>query len=153
MRIPSLARLILLAALVFPWPALAQTTVVSAGPSDPCAAPLIAKTTVPIGVATATTTQLVAPDGTTKVYVCGGAISIAPSATSADTALFEYGTSTACTGTHALTGTLGNGDLTSAAPPIVVPLAGLVTPPSQGLCIVTAGTAVSVQGFLTYVQQ
>jgi hypothetical protein len=122
--------------------------------ADPCLSPSVVKTTVPIAVTSATTTQLVAPSGTTATYICGGVFTIAPSATSADTALFESGTGATCTGTYAMTGTFGNGDLTTAAAPIVVPLVGeLVTPASQGVCVVTAGTAVSVQGYVTEVQQ
>lgn len=132
-------------------------TIASDQYADPCQSG-VAKSSVPIAVATATTTSLVAVSGSTTVYVCGFSISIAPSATAADTALFEYGTSTNCTGTHALTGTYGDGDLTSAAPPIVVDYgnAGATifkSAASAGVCIVTAGTAVSVQGVLTYVQQ
>lgn len=124
--------------------------------SDPCTS--AAKSSVAISVATATTTSLVAVSGSTVAYVCGFAMTIAPSATAADTALFEYGTSTTCTSPTSLTGTFGNGDLTSAAP--VAPVSygdGLATvfkgAASAGICIVTTGTAVSVQGVLTYVQQ
>lgn len=124
---------------------------------DPCASSAVAKSSVPIAVTSATTTQLVAISGTTQIFVCGVSMTIAPSATSADTALFEYGTSTNCTGTHALTGTFGNGDLTSAAgvAPIQIGFGGsaFVVPSANGLCLVSAGTAVSIQGVLTYVQQ
>ena len=133
---------------------LCGSGVVSVSAVDPCISSAITKASVPITIATATTTQLVAPSGTKAVYICGGVFTIAPSATSADTALIEYGTSTNCTGTHALTGTFGNGDLTSAAPPVAINLTGeLNTPASQGVCVVTTGTAVSVQGYITYVQQ
>ena len=124
--------------------------------TDPCMSG--AKTSVAINVKSATTTSLVAVSGSTSIYVCGFSFSIAPSATSADSAELEYGTSTACTGTHALTGVFGDGDLTSATSPIVVSYGGsgamvTSTPGSQGLCLVTAGTAVDVQGVLTYIQQ
>ncbi len=133
-----------------------STQVLSVQANDPCT--YAAKSSAAIAVASATTTSLVAVSGTTSVYVCGFSMTIAPSATAADTALFEYGTSTNCTGTHALTGTYGNGDLTSAAPvvPVVYGSGGytvMTAPASQGVCIVTTGTAVSVQGILTYVQQ
>jgi hypothetical protein len=117
-----------------------------------------AKSSVPINVTSATTTSLFAVSGTKAVYVCGFSITIAPSLTSAATALFEYGTSASCTGTHALTGILGGGYVAAAANlPIPVSYGdGNATifgaPASNGVCIVTAGTAVSVQGVLTYVQ-
>ena len=124
--------------------------------ADPCATQVTLS--APISVATATTTQLVAPSGTKSVYVCGFAFSVAPSATAAATAQLEYGTSTDCTGTHALTGKFGAGDLTSAAPPLPVSYGGAghsvaATPASQGVCLVTTGTTVDVEGVLTYVQQ
>ncbi len=130
--------------------------VLSVQANDPCT--YAAKSSAAIAVATATTTSLVAVSGSTSIYVCGFSMTIAPSATAADTALFEYGTSTNCTGTHALTGTYGAGDLTSAAPVTHVNYGTggytvMTAPASQGVCIVTAGTAVSVQGILTYVQQ
>ncbi len=124
--------------------------------ADPCFAS--AKSSAAISVASATTTSLVAVSGSTVVYVCGFSMTIAPSATAADTAAFEYGTGAACTGPTLLTGTFGNGDLTSAAP--VVPISYgdgghtiFKSAASAGICILTAGTAVSVQGVLTYVQQ
>lgn len=124
--------------------------------SDPCGS--AAKSSVAISVGTAATTQLVAISGSLAIYVCGFAMTIAPSGTSADTALFEYGTSSNCTGTNALTGTFGNGDLTSATGVLAVSHGGasqtiMKAPSANGLCIVTAGTAVNVQGVLSYVQQ
>ena len=126
--------------------------------ADPCGSPSIAKSSAAISVTSATTTSLVAVSGSTTVYVCGFSISIAPSATSADTALFEYGTGAACSSPTSLTGTFGNGDLTTAAPPAIVSYGGggstvFKSAASAGICIVTAGTTVNVQGVLTYVQQ
>lgn len=121
---------------------------------DPCSG---TKSSAAINVTSATTTALVAVSGSTTVYVCGGVFTIAPSATSADTAQLEYGTGVACAGSPTvLTGTFGNGDLTTAAPPIVVPIGSGATAiksaASNGICIVTTGTTVNVQGFITYVQ-
>lgn len=131
---------------------IANTTIPTA--LNPCASTAVAKSTVAVNITSATTTQIVAVSSGKAVYVCGGTITIAPSATSADTAKLEYGTSTNCTGTNALSGTFGDGDLTSAAPPIVVDFpSGIATPASQGVCIVSAGTAVNIQGTVTYVQQ
>jgi hypothetical protein len=131
----------------------------SGSSTDPCASSGVAKSSVPINVTSATTTSLVATSGTTTVYVCGFAITIAPSATSADTALFERGTGAACVTTQAaLTGTFGNGDLTSAAPVVSVVYGGgsqtvFKSAGTDAICIVTTGTAVNVQGVMTYVQQ
>lgn len=124
--------------------------------ADPCLSNAYLKSSVAISVSSATTTQLVAPSSGVTVYVCGAVFSIAPSATSADVASFTTGTGATCgTGTVTQTGTFGNGDLTSAAPPIVITFPSDGTDfsgaPGAGLCIITAGTAVSVQGFLTYV--
>lgn len=134
----------------------ASVPVTFASDQDPCS--YAQKSSAAITVTSGTTTSLVAVSGSTTVYVCGFAITIAPSAVTAATALFEYGTGAACTSPTSLTGTFGNGDLTSAAG--VAPIlygngAGTIfkSAASNGICILTAGNAVSVQGVLTYVQQ
>ena len=133
---------------------------VTEGVADPCQEPSVAKSSVAISASSAATAKLVGAISGKAVYVCGFSLSIAPSATAADTAQFEYGTkvSSDCdTDATALTGTYGNGDLTSAAGVATISNSGpgtiFATPASQEVCIVTAGTAVSVQGVLTYVQQ
>jgi hypothetical protein len=133
-----------------------STQYLSVQTADPCNA--AAKSSAPINVTSAATTSLVAVSGTTTVYVCGISFTIAPSATTADTALFEYGTGAACTSPTVLTGTYGSGDLTSAAPVVPVNYGGggqtiFKSAASAGICILTAGTAVNVQGVLTFVQQ
>jgi hypothetical protein len=116
--------------------------------SDPCQSPAVVKSSVAVNIASATTTQLVALSGTTKVYVCGFSASMMGT-TPAIT--FEYGTGTTCgTGTTALTGAFA-------------PTAGSVLNIGQGgtafagiagnaLCALSGGTP-SIQGVLTYVQQ
>ena len=125
--------------------------------TDPCETSGVAKSSAVINLNTAGTTQLVAVSGTKATYVCGFALTIAPSAILADTALFEYGTSTTCVGTTALTGTFGAGDLTTATGPTVVSYGGGQTvfgaPASNGVCVVAAGTTVNIQGVMSYVQQ
>jgi hypothetical protein len=123
---------------------------------DPCA--FGQKSSVAINISSATTTSLVAVSGTTAVYVCGGSITIAGSATSADSAQIEYGTGAACTGTHALTGVMGSGDAAVSTTPTVVQFGGgsstsMTAPASNGVCLVSAGTTVSIQGWLSYIQQ
>ena len=130
-----------------PWPASA----------DVCASS--AKSSVPINIVTATTTLLVAVSGTKAVYVCGVAMTIAPSQTSAASASFEFGTDGTCTGANAVAGIFGGGFVAAAAsPPIPVAFGdGNATifgaPAANGICLVSTGTTVSVQGVLTYVQQ
>lgn len=126
---------------------------------DPCQSPNIAKSSVPINLTSAAgTTSLVAVSGATVVYVCGLSFTIAPSATTADSILFEYGTGAACTGPVALTGTFGSGDVTTAAPLVTVNYGGagstiFKSAASNGVCALTAGTVINIQGVLTYVQQ
>jgi hypothetical protein len=126
--------------------------------ADPCQNGGYGKTSAPINVTTATTTQLVAISGNATVYVCGVTMTIAPSGTTADTATFEYGTGANCgTGTTALTGALGAGDLTTTTGLLPVSFAdpgtSFRTPPGNALCLLSAGTTVNIQGFVTYVQQ
>jgi hypothetical protein len=135
---------------------LPSANVVSVQNNDPCS--YAAKSSAPISVTSATTTSLVAVSGATVVYVCGISFTIAPSATSADTALFEYGTGATCTSPTSLTGTYGNGDLTTAAPVVAINHGGggqtiFKSAASAGVCILTAGTTVNIQGVLNYVQQ
>ena len=114
---------------------------------DPCLNPQVAKSSAVINTSGAGTTQLVAVSGTKVTYVCQ--VYFVASATTA-TALFEYGTSTDCTGTHALTG-------------VITPTAGgtysmgyggtiFSSTASNGLCIVNGGTGTQT-GFISYVQQ
>ena len=126
--------------------------------TDPCQSSGVAKSSAAINISSATTTQLVAPSGTTSVYVCGATFTIAPSATSADSISFITGTGGTCGGsTVTKTGTFGAGDLTTAAPVVAVSFSDPGTSFSgaagSGLCAVSAGTTVNIQGFVTYVQQ
>lgn len=134
-----------------------STSVTSVQTLDPCS--YAAKLSAVINITTATTTAIVAPVGPASVFVCGFVVSIAPSAVTADTLLFESGSGVACAATIvALTGTFGNGDLTTSAPPLPISYGGagatvFRSPSGYGICALTAGTAVNVQGVLTYVQQ
>jgi hypothetical protein len=125
---------------------------------DPCQSPGNAKSSVPINITTATTTQLVALSGTKTIYVCGASFTIAPSGTTADTILFEFGTGASCgTGTTALTGAFGAGDLTTTTGVTPITLAdpgvSITAPAGNALCAVSAGTTVNIQGVLQFVQQ
>jgi hypothetical protein len=125
----------------------------TAGTADPCLSSAIAKSSIPINLSSAATTQLVALSGTTSIYVCGFVLTDT-GVTTATTIQLEYGTGSTCgTGTTALTGTFAQSLLTSA---IVVNVAGgtqIKAPSGNALCAVVAGTTPSIQGYLTYVQQ
>jgi hypothetical protein len=128
-----------------------------AGVTDPCGTTVL-KSSVPINVVTATTTQLVALTVGQSIYVCGATFTIAPSGTTADTATFEFGTGASCgTGTTALTGALGAGDLTTATGVAVVtfsdPQTTMTAPSGNALCLLSAGTTVNIQGILQFVKQ
>lgn len=138
-------------------PAAAATVITSgtislsnAAGTDPCANPSVAKSSAVVNISGAAgTTQLVAVSGTTSVYACGFQATVVGTT---PTVLFEYGTSTDCTGTHALTGTMAI--VTTST--VNLGFGGSTVfkaPASQGLCLVAGGTTPSIQGVLTYVQQ
>lgn len=135
-----------------------STVAVGVLPSvDPCQSSSIAKSSVPVNITSATTTNLVAVSGTTAVYVCGFSVTISEVITTANTLLFEYGTGASCTGTHALTGLYGAGGITAGAPINVSYAPGhtiFTAPSANAVCAVTViGATGSFQGVLTYVQQ
>ncbi len=112
---------------------------------NPCENSSVAKTTAAVAISTATTTQIVPVSGATTIYLCSFSATFGASTTMS----LEYGTSTTCVGTHALTGVFApsTGALVSWG-------AGheINTPASQGLCAVSTGTG-GINGFITYVQQ
>ena len=108
---------------------------------------------VVVNISTATTTQIVAVSGTTSIYVCGYQLQIISGTT--PSFYFEYGTSTSCTGTHALMGTMGG--IAGAVGEIYTFGTGIGyimhTPAgANGLCIVSGGTTPNIQGVVTYAQ-
>lgn len=125
--------------------------------ADPCQNSNVAKSSVPINITSAATTQLVAISGTKSIYVCHFDMTISEVITTPNTLQFEYGTSTTCVGTNKLTGLYGDKGITAGAPIVVSAGYGgtLFTAPSaNGLCALTAiGATGSFQGMLTYVQQ
>jgi hypothetical protein len=127
---------------------------------DPCLWPGAQKSSVSISVSTAVSTKLVSNVAGKTIMPCGFAATFA--GTTAPTALFEYGTLTTnqCdTGTVVATGTMagdtaagntiwmGNWNTTTFLAPSGATIA------SKDFCVVTAGTAPSLQGYLTYVIQ
>jgi hypothetical protein len=114
--------------------------------ADPCfTSP---KSSVAVAITTATTTQLVALSATKAIYVCGFYASTGLS----DTLKFEYGTSTNCTGTNALTGTFTSDAAVVGNLVIAGEGTKFVAPAGNGLCIVSVGTG-GIQGVLTFIQQ
>jgi hypothetical protein len=122
---------------------------------NPCLTQSVAPQSAVISVAAAGTSALVPVSGTTSVYVCGFSFTLPSIMTTAATAAIEYGSGTACaTSPTAMTGTYGGGGIVSGNNITVnqsTPLAK--TPSGNGVCLVAAGTTVSVQGVLSYVQQ
>jgi hypothetical protein len=104
-------------------------------------------TTVAINVSTATTTQLVALSGTTKIYVTG----LAVIAGGTGNITLVYGTGSSCgTGTTSLSGAIplvANAGFTLGSGLGAV----LMVPAGQALCITTSA-AVQMSGFVTYAQ-
>ena len=130
----------------------------TAGSTDPCQNPSVVKSSAKISLSSTTASQLVALASGKIVYVCGFSAVIQGSATTVGTLQFEYGTQTTnpCdTGATTLTPALpGN---ISPNVPTVIPMPGgytqFATTASQQLCAVATGTTISVQGYVTYVQQ
>lgn len=104
-------------------------------------------TTVAINVSTATTTQLIALSGSTKIYVTG----LAVIAGGTGNITFVYGTGSNCgTGTTSLSGAfplIANAGLTLGSGLGAV----LMVPAGQALCVTTSA-AVQMSGFVTYAQ-
>lgn len=113
--------------------------------ADPCQNPGVAKSSVSVGITTATTTQLVALAANKKVYVCHFGASLGASTTVA----LEYGTGSTCgTGTTVLSGAI------AGAGTIDLGFGGTVASNavSNALCALSTGTG-GIQGVLTFVQQ
>lgn len=135
---------------------LGATPCWAASTPDPCVSASF-KQSVPISVASATTTSLVAVVANHGIFVCGFVLNIPGSGTSAATAQLEYGTGAACTTPTTLTGAFGSNDAAASTTPTTVQYGNggatvLFVPPSNGLCVLTAGTTVAVSGVVTYVQ-
>jgi hypothetical protein len=104
-----------------------------------------------VNITTATTTQIVALSGTTKIHVCSYQFSVAGTT---PTVTFEYGTGTNCaTGLTAISGAIAptSGSVINSA---VGGASGLafVVPSGDALCILSGGTSPSIQGLITYAQ-
>ena len=119
---------------------------------DPCAAAVSgvsgapAMLSVPIAEATAETKQLVAPVTGQKVTICGLVLNSV-----GGTSQLEYGTSTNCTGTHAMTGTFAASSTLTVMPTRQMIIGS--TPASQGVCIVAGASTTATGGWMLYIQE
>jgi hypothetical protein len=124
---------------------------------DACAASSSAPSNATVSITTATTTQIVALSAGKQIFLCEWTFTINSSATTASSALFEFGTGASCgTGTTTLTGAMGT-ENAAAGPGLLLvngPFSGstLVVPAGNALCIVTAGTTVALHGQVTFKQ-
>lgn len=123
--------------------------------SDPCQSTAVPKLSTPINIsATAGTTSLVAPgvSANSQIFVCG--LSVTISGTTTPSFQLIAGTGATCGGSPVnLTGAWLGG-ATSAPTPILTGVITLVTTPAADrLCAVAGGTAPTIQGVLTYLQQ
>lgn len=120
------------------------------GSVDPCYNPYgTTRSSVPLNITSATTTQLVAAVAGQAVYVCTGEFTMTGTT---PTIAFEYGTGSNCgTGTTVLTGafapTAGQEAFLGESGP-----AQFKTPAGNALCAVTTGTP-GIQGYLLVAQQ
>lgn len=137
---------------------LANSQATSRYVADPCQNPGSVKSSVQVQIVTATTTQLIPTVPGQQIYICGGFVEIASSATTAATIQFEFGSGATCgTGTVAFTGPMGTGTATAGIGPLAIPLSAGVSNFAIGqnnnFCAVTAGTTVSANGWINFVQQ
>lgn len=133
-----------------PWPSPVYAQQIA---QDPCFSSQITKSSAPIAITTATTTNILPVAAPFGYFVCGFSIT-SSSTTTANTVLFEYGTGASCTGTHALTGALNNGIGTAQHSYGTGGATVFSVPQNNGLCIVsTVGSTPFIEGILTYVKQ
>lgn len=119
--------------------------------SDPCQNPSVVKQSVKVAIASATTTEILAPVAGKVIYVCRVLASVVGTS---PTIQFTSGTkvTTACdTNPVTITGAV------AVATTTVVNWGGAETvindPVATELCLVSGGTAPSIQGWIDYVQQ
>lgn len=139
-------------------PSITGTVAVSNFPgstiNNPCFDPGTTQNSVIFNLATAATTQLIAPSGSTVIYVCGFSSTMVGTL-AADTLLLETGTGATCgTGTSVKTGTYNSGILTAGAVSIAQNVPLKPSAAGDGLCIITTvGTGPAINGTVSYVQK
>lgn len=151
-----IVRMTLTGGLIEPAPTVSFTN--TPGASDPCMNPGVLKSATKFAIGSATTLQITSATAGQITYVCGFLADIAGSATTAGTIQFEYGTqaTTPCdTAAVTITGAM-IGSLTAGVPFLVnTGSTGtqFSTIAGNQLCVVTTGTTVSIQGYITFVKQ
>lgn len=129
-----------------------------AGASDPCQDLSAIKSSAVINVSSTTAVELVAAVAGKTAYVCGGSLTIQGSITTVGTVQFETGTKVTnpCdTATSVRTGAYA-GNINASVPTVIEIPAGLTQFASVSageICAVSTGTTISVQGYISYVQQ
>lgn len=109
---------------------------------DLCQSNTIQKSTVFANITTATTTALVTPSGSTRVYVCGYTIGMTGT-TTPNTVIFQQGTGAACAGSPTSISMTHRGAGTGASTLNIISVgyAGqsvlAPTPAGTGLCVLT----------------
>ncbi len=121
--------------------------------ADPCGAPFVKTTSIPIAITSATTTALIAGSSGKSIYVCG--VNFLESGTSTAGIQFENSNATPCANVTAVTGVMGAAIASTA---INVKTDSLIRTQFKatgvgGLCAVSSGAAVNVSGWLIYTQQ
>lgn len=125
-------------------------TGITSQPVDPCASAAIDKSSFSVAISTATTTAVAAGASGKRIYVC--AFTIIWSSGTTPTIQFEVGTGGTCgtptvkTGAMAIPVTSGQGLIVGAGHTLFSGTAG------QDMCILSAGTAPTVNGWVTFVQ-
>lgn len=135
-------------------PLLAPIAGYAADIQDPCA--VLPKRNVAVAVTSATTTVLVTATVGQQIFVCGGVLSNLNTATNQGTFQFEYGAAPTCTSPTVLSGAIGAGNTTAGTPTPYALGNGagsmLSVPANNALCVVTVGSSVNVQGFISVIQ-
>jgi hypothetical protein len=129
-----------------------------AGANDPCQDLSAIKSGAVVNITGTTAVELVAAVAAKSVYVCSGSLTIQGSATTVGTVQFETGTKVTnpCdTSLSVRTGAFAGNINPSVPTPIEIP-SGMTqfTSVSGGeICAVSTGTTISIQGYISYVQQ
>ena len=121
--------------------------------ADPCGAPFVKTTSIPIAITSATTTALIAGSSGKSIYVCG--VNFLESGTSTAGIQFENSNATPCANVTAVTGVIGAAAMSTA---VNIKTDSLVRTQFKatgvgGLCAVSSGALVNVAGWLIYTQQ
>lgn len=118
---------------------------------DPCADPMVAKSTAVVNIGAATTTKIVDTSASTVVYICSIYASLAGTTPSITFKTGTHVTNDCDTGPSTLSGVI----LPTSGSFLTFPGGGTLFKTAAGgqFCGTTVGTGSSLQGIATYVQQ